>query len=191
MGVIGKDFKYKIVKNFLSKDEIRLLSIYCEIKHRLNSTHFDFIQESPNADSCFYADPIMETLLLSKQKLMEKETGKKLLPTYSYWRCYSKYATLSKHKDRPSCEISTTVFIGGDTDQWPIYMDGEAIHLKRGDAAIYLGCELLHHRDEFQGDHQFQTFLHYVDAYGNKKEWHLDKRPYWGFPKVEPWYNDD
>ena len=32
--MIGKDFKYKIIKNFLNKDEIELLKNYCVIRHR-------------------------------------------------------------------------------------------------------------------------------------------------------------
>jgi hypothetical protein len=32
-----------------------------------------------------------------------------------------KDAILKRHKDRPSCEISTTVNLGGDL--WPIYID--------------------------------------------------------------------
>ena len=42
MGTIGKDFKYKIVKNFLTKNEVKLFTHYCEIKHRTNNNSFDF-----------------------------------------------------------------------------------------------------------------------------------------------------
>ena len=72
MGTIGKDFKFKLIKNFLSKDEINLLNNYCEIKHRTNTTNFDFNQNN-NGDTMFYGDYLMEALLLSKQKVMEKE----------------------------------------------------------------------------------------------------------------------
>ena len=41
MGEIGKDFKYKLVKNFISKEEVGLLAPYCEIKHRSNFEEFD------------------------------------------------------------------------------------------------------------------------------------------------------
>ena len=41
MGTIRKDFKYKIVKNFLTKDEVKLFTHYCEIKHRTNTDSFD------------------------------------------------------------------------------------------------------------------------------------------------------
>ena len=182
MGTIGKDFKYKIVKNFLSKDEKDILGFYCEIKHRTNMNSFDS-QQNDNSDTFFYGDPIMESLMLKKKKLMEIETGKKLLPTYAFWRAYTKYADLKKHTDRPSCEISVTVNISGDETKWPIFMDGNPIDLNPGDAAIYLGCEVPHWREEFLGDYQMQTFLHYVDAEGKYKNYHMDQRPYWGFQK--------
>ena len=179
MGIIGKDFQYKVIKNFLSPEEIKLLSNYCEIKHRTNLYHFDNVQ-SNIMDTAFKNDSVMDSLLLSKQNLMEKEVGKKLLPTYSFWRAYTKYAVLKKHKDRPSCEISVTVFIDGDGPKWPIYMEGNEVNLEKGDAVAYLGIDLFHWRDEFLGDYQFQTFLHYVDAEGPHKEWHMDKKVYWG-----------
>ena len=179
MGTIGKDFKYKIIKNFLSKDEIDLLSCYCEIKHRTNLVNFDFTGSNV-ADSCFYGDTLIESLMLKKKKKMEKESGKKLLPTYSFWRTYTKYTILEKHTDRPSCEISATVNINGDGTLWPIFMEGTPLNLEKGDAAIYLGCDLEHWREEFKGDYQFQAFLHYVDAEGINKEHYMDKRNYWG-----------
>ena len=43
---------------------------------------------------------------------------------------------LTKHKDRPSCEISATLFIASDKKNGQ-YMDGERIDLEPGDAAIY------------------------------------------------------
>ena len=179
MGTIGKDFKFKLIKNFLSKDEINLLNNYCEIKHRTNTTNFDFNQNN-NGDTMFYGDYLMEALLLSKQKVMEKETNKKLLPTYSYWRMYTRFANLLPHKDRPACEISVTVHIGSDGSDWPIFIEGVENKTVPGDAVIYLGCELEHHRKEFQGDWHAQAFLHYVDADGKNKEWYLDKRNYFG-----------
>ena len=45
---------------------------------------------------------------------MEKETGLSLYPTYAYARIYKK---AHRHKDRFSCEISTTMNLG---DKWPI-----------------------------------------------------------------------
>ena len=45
---------------------------------------------------------------------MEKETGLSLYPTYVYVRIYKKGDILHRHKDEFSCEISTTMNLGGD-----------------------------------------------------------------------------
>jgi hypothetical protein len=181
MGTI-RDFKYKIVKNFISEEERVLLKDYCKIKHRLNFDSFDFKQNN-NGDTFFYGDPLMESLLLNKRSLLEKETGIELLPTYAFWRMYTNGADLKKHTDRNSCEISITVTIGSDGTKWPIYMNGTKLDLEEGDGAIYLGCDVEHWRESFEGDWQSQAFLHYVDKNGPNKEWVKDKRPLWGMKK--------
>jgi hypothetical protein len=181
MGTI-KDFKYKVCKNFLDNSEIELLKNYCRIRHRVNFDNFD-MEQSDNADTFFYADPLMESLMLKKHTLMEKETGLSLHPTYAFWRMYTKFSDLKKHKDRPSCEISVTVMIDSDKTEWPIYIEGNKIILQPGDAAIYLGCELLHWRDEFLGDFHAQSFLHYVDKNGPYEDFKIDKRDLFGLNK--------
>jgi len=182
MGIIGKDFKYKKIVNFLTKEEISLLKNYCLIKHQTNLDSFDTLQ-SDTGDTYFYGDPTMESLMLSKQKQIEEESGKKLLPTYSFWRMYTNLAELKKHIDRKSCEISVTVYIASDGTSWPIYMEGTSIELNPGDAIIYLGCELEHWRDMFQGDWHAQCFLHYVDADGVNKSFAKDQRLFYGIQK--------
>jgi len=178
MGTI-KDTKLKIVKNFFSKEEVELLNKYVIIQHRLNIDRFDF-KHNPNCDTYKYADPLMESLLLCKFDLMEKETNLKLRPTYSAWRMYTKFADLTKHVDRHSCEISVTAMIGSDGTPWPIYIGDKEVELQDGDAVIYLGCETEHYRKEFLGDWHAQVFFHYVDANGKNKEWWKDKRSLWG-----------
>jgi len=80
LGIIKKDFKYKIVDNFFSKEELNLLDKYCHIKHKDNRKNFDSVQ-SNNMDTYFFADPLMEGLMVTKHSLMEKETGLNLFPT--------------------------------------------------------------------------------------------------------------
>ena len=173
---------YKVIKNFLSKEEIDLLTHYTRMKHRTNLDHFDVVQ-SGQGDTNYYGDPATDSLMLSKKKLMEKETGLELLPTYSFWRMYTYLADLKKHKDRPSCEISVTVKINSCGEKWPIYMGGTEILLENGDGVVYKGCDVEHWRNEFQGDWQAQTFLHYVTKNGPNRGWFLDKRPWFGVPK--------
>jgi hypothetical protein len=99
---------------------------------------------------------------------------------------------LARHKDRFSCEISTTLNLGGDP--WPIYLDptgkkgqaGIKVDLEPGDMLLYSGCELEHWREEFTGQNCGQVFLHY-NKKGSKlaKENEFDKRPFLGLPA---WY---
>ena len=126
-----------------------------------------------------YSDIAMETLMLKCQPIMEKTTGLKLTPAYTYARIYKNGDVLKRHKDRFSCEISTTMNLGGDP--WPIYLspnenvgipDGKKItveskakgikvDLKPGDMLVYSGCELEHWRNKFKGKECIQAFLHY------------------------------
>ena len=176
MGIIGKDFKYKKIENFLSKEEIELLNLYCEMKHRVNLKDFNKNQISESIpNSSFYGDPLMESLMLSKKSLVEKETGKKLLATYSYWRMYTKYSNLKKHKDRPACEVSVTACIK-KYDNWPIIVEGTSFELEEGDAVLYAGCDQEHWRPGiYKGEGMAQVFLHYVNKNGLYKNHAYDK----------------
>ena len=150
-----------------------------------------------------YADWVMETLLQYMRPIMKAKTGLELIPTYSYTRLYEKGHVLKRHKDRPSCEISTTLHLGGDL--WPIFLDpsgadfvidedkqtikpgapkGIRVDLKVGDMLIYSGCELEHWREPFEGNICSQVFLHYNHANGPFAKTNLfDKRPLLGIPK--------
>ena len=145
-------------------------------------------EQVPNTYS-HYSDIAMDTLLQKVKPVMEKHTGLKLSETYSYARIYKKGDVLARHKDRYSCEISTTLNLGGDP--WPIYLDptgkqgqaGVKVDLKQGDMLIYSGCDLEHWREEFTGKDCGQVFLHYNKAGSkNAKENALDKRPFLGLP---------
>ena len=65
---------------------------------------------------------------------------------------------------------------GSDGTDWPIYMGNKPIHMKSGDACIYLGCKLSHYRKPFEGDWHAQCFLHYVDKNGPYAEYKYDKK---------------
>jgi len=183
MGELGKDFKYKIIKNFLSADELELLKTYTKILHRIEHNEKDMSRDT--CDTAIYADTIMEALLLRKRKKLEEESNLKLLPTYSYYRMYTYLSELTKHKDRPSCEVSVTVNIDSCGTPWPIFMDGTPIHLEKGDAAMYLGMDVKHWREEFQGDYCAQVFLHYVKENGIHKNLVCDGRYVWGSRKIK------
>ena len=155
-----------------------------------------------NTFSC-YGDMFMETLMMKVLPVMQRHTGLNLIPTYSYARAYKKGDILRRHNDRPSCEISTTLHLGGDP--WSIFIDptgtksvideykqihkpnapkGIKVDLKVGDMLIYSGCELEHWREPFEGNLCVQVFLHYNHADGRFAENNkFDKRPMLGIPK--------
>ena len=157
-------------------------------------------EQVPNTYS-HYSDIAMETLLLLVQPIMEKQTGLKLNPNYSYARIYKKGDILHRHKDRFSCEISTTLNLGGDP--WPIYIEpnfkmgatvegkgyvsnntkGIKVNLKPGDMLVYRGNLLEHWREAFDGQDCVQVFLHYnnIETKGSKENIY-DRRPHLGLP---------
>lgn len=191
---IFKKQGYVKVENILSRDIVDIVTQYAL---------FDEMQDMspervaggnnaqvPNAHSK-YADPLMETVLLHVRKTLEENTGLELSPTYSYFRVYRNGDELIPHKDRPACEISTTICFGYSYDDvrynWPIFVEDQAVDLKPGDAVIYRGCDLRHWREVFtpyEKSWHVQGFFHYVDKNGPHADWAVDKRESYGVTKA-------
>ena len=128
-----------------------------------------------------YGDPTFDTLLMKVLPIMKKETGLEVVPTYSYARLYKKGDELKRHKDRPSCEISTTLHLGGEP--WPIFVEGTEVLLDIGDMLIYEGCKLEHWRKPFEGENCGQVFLHYNNVNGPNNDINIfDGRDKLGLP---------
>ena len=170
-----KKNKYVVVKQAISKDLATFLANYFSMQKQVYDTcraaryfsPYEYIigkyegedEQIPNTYS-HYANIAMETLMLKCQPLMEKTTGLKLTPAYTYARIYKNGDVLKRHKDRFSCEISTTMNLGGDP--WAIYLGKDIkVDLKPGDMLIYRGLELEHWREKFKGKECIQVFLHY------------------------------
>ena len=165
MATIRKNFRYKIIKNFFNKEEVKLLQEYC-LEHLENPS--EIIDQSQ--DPCFaislYSDTLMTSLLKTKLPLVEKKSGLKLLKTYAYWRYYGFNSFLKMHRDRPACEISVTACIN-KTHNWPLIINNKKIEVNIGDGLLYLGTQDLHGRlNNFKGDGMAQVFFHYVDQKG-------------------------
>jgi hypothetical protein len=132
-----------------------------------------------------YADPHTEELLERMLPTVEKITGLKLFPTYSYWRAYQPGACLARHTDRGACEISVTANLGQRSrGHWPLWVEGTEgalpVIMKPGDATVYRGIECAHWREPFEGQLAVQVFLHYVDRNGPHVAWKFDKRKFLG-----------
>jgi hypothetical protein len=211
-----KKDKYCIIRQAISKDLAAFVANYFLMKKQVMDTcrqaryispYETLLGEYEGADGQIphtyssYSDIAMETLMLKIQPVMEKETGLKLYPAYTYARIYKKGDVLKRHKDRFSCEISTTMNLGGD--DWPLYLEpdsskggtkegvgyvsqntkGVRVDLKPGDMMVYSGCELEHWRNKFKGKECIQVFLHYNNRKTpGAKENIFDKRPHLGLP---------
>ena len=181
-----KQHKYTIIKSAISKELADFSYEYLLLKRKVARTLFDANwippfetmlgvwndQQVPETYS-HYGDILMETLLEKVKHIMQQKTGLKLLPTYAYARIYKKGDVLHRHKDRMSCEISTTMNLGGDS--WPIY-------LEPGDMLVYSGCVLEHWREKFEGNNCAQVFLHYNNMATQGETNKYDGRPHLGLP---------
>ena len=199
-----KKNKYVVIKQAISKDMATFIYNYFLMKKQVYDTciqrryispyevilgYYEGANEQiPHTYSC-YSDIVMETLLLKCQPIMEKTTGLKLQPAYTYARLYKKGDILKRHKDRFSCEISTTMNLGGD--KWDLYLEpsgqegkkGIKVNLEQGDMLVYSGCELEHWREKFKGKSCGQVFLHYNNKKTKGSGQNLfDKRPHLGLP---------
>jgi hypothetical protein len=190
-----KKNKYMVLKKVINPELAKFVTDYFLLKRKVAQTFYreKWIspfstewgvwndQQAPDTYS-HYADIAMETLLQWVLPTMEKHTKLKLVPTYSYARIYKNGDVLKKHKDRYSCEISTTVNLGGDP--WPIYLNNGKknikVNLNPGDMLIYRGIELEHWREKFKGEYCAQVFLHYNVK--NKKANLFDDRLHLGLP---------
>ena len=213
-----KKNKYTIIRKAISKDLAAFVANYFLMQKQVYDTckasryfsPFETIigyyegenEQIPNTYSQ-YANMAMETLLLKCLPDMEKATGLKLYPAYTYARIYKKGDILKRHKDRFSCEISTTMNLGGD--EWPIFLEakknvgipedgfpsetknkGTKVVLKPGDMLVYKGMILEHWRETFLGDDCAQVFLHYNNKNSKDADKNIfDKRKHLGLPS---WY---
>ena len=199
-----KKKKYTVIRQAISKDLAAFVANYFSMQKQVYDTcraqryispfeniigHYEGKDEQIPETYSQYSNIAMETLMLKCQPKMEEVTGLKLYPAYTYARIYKKGDILKRHKDRFSCEISTTMNLGGD--DWPIYLEpsgevdkkGIKIDLKQGDMLVYSGCELEHWRNKFKGKECVQVFLHYNNRKTpGSKDNMFDKRLHLGLP---------
>jgi hypothetical protein len=127
-------------------------------------------EQIPNAKAIIDHEIMFDTLQERLWPMMELVVGEELLPTYSYARLYSNGDELTKHTDRPACEVSITIQLGRSHHYaWPIYMGGQRFDMGEGDGIIYKGCDIEHWREPCNGPKNYysgQVFLHYVKKNG-------------------------
>jgi|TARA_B110000977_G_scaffold94658_1_gene125108 hypothetical protein len=196
-------------KQIIPADLCNVVTKYCLMREEnFNEPEPEDEGQVPFAHSV-YADTLMETLEYFLLPHMEASTGLSLCPTYSYYRVYRPGQELERHKDRESCEVSTSVCFGiqyNDVDKdyhWSMYVDKDSNHTPKlgnfisannlgtpvqqtpGDILIYRGVDIEHWRDKFVAglnSYHVQGFFHYIDKDGPYyPEWIYDKRPRLGY----------
>lgn len=193
------------IKEFLPKQILNLAYGYSIIKY---SNQISF-QNDTQANSLIgeHSDYLMETLLDISTPVIEQNVGKKLFPTYSFFRIYDKGSDLKIHTDRDSCEYTVALCLGADPADQPYeifigeedessdykYYHGEGGYIRAridykfkmipNNALIFKGTHKMHWREECTHDHFMTVFLHYVDQEGEFKEFIFDKRSMLGEKK--------
>ena len=182
-----QDQGFQKIKGFIPSFFSTYLRNYFTLRAQIDPS----LKGDPQAPKshCVYGDPAFETVMAMSTPDIGEMVGKNLIPQYTYARIYLNGSVLERHSDRPECQYSVTLSLGGEyNQQWPIWIKDYAgndhcVPLDEGDMVVYHGTELEHWRDKFEGTAQFQLFMHYVDADGEFKDRVFDGRPNLGIQK--------
>jgi hypothetical protein len=164
---------YKVLRNFYDPTEL-----ICAVPNergsirywgkKLDQYNINGEEQVPGSAARYWYPPYQKIHNAIRLKI-EKEIGKKLYNTYYYDRFYFSGQELTKHADRPACEISVSLHIGTNlpkgNEKWPIWIktpdiyadekkkevketgSAESVVLLPGDALLYKGCERPHWRE--------------------------------------------
>ena len=112
--------------------------------------------------------------------LIERITGEKLRPTYTYLSSYVNDADLPAHTDRPDCEFTVSFLVNKDHD-WPIYAhkvkqpvknkgryditppksECFSLDCENNGFIIFCGTDHIHFRENYEGTFYDILLLHY------------------------------
>jgi hypothetical protein len=139
--------------------------------------------------------PPMKTFLWGLTPAMEQITGKRLVPTYDYFRIYRDGDLCHVHRDRPACEHSMSLTLAySDGKTWPLELGREgrdgpqdqiaadfgpetkaSLAMEVGDAVAYRGVDHRHGRTMPNPNRwSAHLFLHWVDPDGPHRDLSFD-----------------
>ena len=134
------------------------------------ANHEDHVVKSKLENTLSYYAPIIgENLLIYLTPIYSKISGKKLIPTFSVFRKYTKTSILLEHIDRSSCQYSATIQIDSSKNEpWPLWIRNKLnqnieCNSKLGDIVFYKGEEVAHWREELKYEYSSHLFLFWVD----------------------------
>lgn len=133
------------------------------------------------------AMPAMQSFLWGLTPAMESVVGKRLVPTYDYFRIYQQGDICRVHRDRPACEHSLSLTLAySDGKPWALDVGGDgargpddlfsddfgperhsSLAMAVGDAVAYQGVDHRHGRTSPNPNRwSAHLFLHWVDPEG-------------------------
>ena len=93
------------IENFFPDEILKVAYTYSILKYS-NKTIFDDPDRQSSSIIGKNSDYLMEALLDMSTRVVESNVGKKLWPTYSFFRIYDRGSDLPIHVDKPSCEYT-------------------------------------------------------------------------------------
>lgn len=212
---------YAVVRAAATKEVAKnLLSIICSqmTSKQGNLQHFlttPRINEKPAYEFYSYRHPTVMGFHWGLSSRMVELTGKRLVPTYAYFRVYQQGDICTVHSDRQSCEHSFSMLLAYSDDiVWPFEIDTQRyefkdaceikaardfgaatkreVMLEPGDAILYQGTNYRHGRTMPNPNRwSAHLFLHWVDLDGPFAEWAFDRNQFppmgdFVFPEQRP-----
>jgi hypothetical protein len=157
---------YTVIRQFVSKETCDLLKREAWDAFSEGKTYQDICVKPAHS---FFNLPFHTNFHEALTPIVGDILGKKLRQRYNYGRIYVAGSTLRKHTDRWSCEVSVSLTLDYDSEtNWPLYFSPcpnhieTPVELEVGDIALYKGPDILHWRDEFEGNTHTQLFFHWT-----------------------------
>ena len=184
---------FVVVKSAVNKKIAELLADYIHLKASTKPNIKRHVDALANVHR-EYADPMMEVLLSKLTPLVEQATSLSLWPSLSFSYHYTTGNQLLKHKDRDSCEIVASLYLGADAEfyteyqNWPLHLEIKnkniATTLDVGDVVIFRGNSTPHWRTIFPGKWFVSAIFGYVEKNGKNAYLKYDQRTNLGKPHI-------
>lgn len=154
-----------VLREWLSDDERALAESYFRV---LLAGHA--LEIEPGGHSWgLYGDPFADAMMMRAVAVVSKQAGRRVYPSYGYWRLYWPGATLPIHTDRAACDWTMSVSIANEPGlpawglETQVGSSKDSIVLRPGDAALFRGREIAHGRETPAPGWSVWLFLHCVD----------------------------
>jgi hypothetical protein len=143
-------------------------------RHNVRAGRFELGDSQVKRRYTAHNEPIARYVHKQLTQAISEIAGAAVKPSYAYFVAYQSGAKLERHTDREQCEYSVTLLLDAtpeplEQSPWPIKLDTRrgtiGFWQYLGEALLYRGRRLAHHRDRLQAGHSSSSLLlHYVDS---------------------------